>query len=301
MAFKKIKDYLKNKYEEHYKPLLLVSFGLLLICFIIIGVHYFQTGSFVDRDVTLKGGYEITLTLPVSSGITQADIKDSLSSLKGKDISIVSVKSSDYLSYLISTSDATSDEILNAIEAKTGKLTKDEYSVTQIGSSLGSSFFKDAMIAVILAFLAMSIVVFITFRTPIPSLAVILCGFSNIIFALAMVNLFGIKLSTAGFAAFLMLIGYSIDTDILLSTRVLKRKEGTVTERTLDSMKTGLTMTGTAIAAITVAYFVTNSDVVKQIMLILIFGLIADIPFTWIQNAGILRWYVEEKNKHVKA
>jgi len=156
------------------------------------------------------------------------------------------------------------------------------------------------MIAVIMAFLAMSLVVFITFRVPIPSLAVILCGFSDIIFALAMVNLFGIKLSTAGFAAFLMLIGYSIDTDILLSTRVLKRKEGTVNERTIQSMRTGLTMTGAAIATVVVSYFITNSEVVKQIMIILFFGLIADIPFTWIQNAGILRWYVEEHNKNVK-
>jgi len=291
---------LEIMYKDHYKSMIWFSMSLVLISLLIIGFHYFKTGDFVDKDISLKGGYEITLNLPFNSGITEADIENSLSDFKGKDVSIREVKSSEFASFIISTSDTSSEEILKAVEVKTGQLTKDQYSITQVGSSLGSSFFKDAMIAVIIAFIMMSIVVFVTFRVPLPSLAVILCGFSDITFALAMVNLFGIKLSTAGFAAFLMLIGYSIDTDILLSTKVLKRKEGTVTDRVIDSMKTGLTMTGTAIAAVTVAYFATNSDVVKQIMIILIFGLIADIPFTWIQNAGILRWYVEERQKNVK-
>jgi preprotein translocase subunit SecF len=77
----------------------------------------------------------------------------------------------------------------------------------------------------------MGLVVFFYFRSIAPSLAVILEAFSDIIVTLAIFNLTGIKLSTAGIAAFLMLIGYSVDTDILLSTRVLKRKDGTVMER----------------------------------------------------------------------
>ena len=44
----------------------------------------------------------------------------------------------------------------------------------------------------------------------VPSIAVILAAFSDILITLAVVNLLGIKISTAGIAAFLMLIGYSI-------------------------------------------------------------------------------------------
>ena len=69
----------------------------------------------------------------------------------------------------------------------------------------------------------MGLVVFIYFRTLVPSLAVILAAFSDIVVTLAIFNLTGEKLSTAGVAAFLMLIGYSVDTDILLNTRVLKK------------------------------------------------------------------------------
>ena len=41
---------------------------------------------------------------------------------------------------------------------------------------------------------------------------------------LALIDFLGIEISAAGIAAFLMLIGYSVDTDILLTSRALKRK-----------------------------------------------------------------------------
>jgi len=94
----------------------------------------------------------------------------------------------------------------------------------------------------------------------------------DIVFAIALTDLFNIKVETAGIAAFLMLIGYSVDTDILLTARVLRGKEGTVLDKILGSMKTGLTMTFAAIAATSIAYFFTPSEVLKQIMIILLFG-----------------------------
>ena len=78
----------------------------------------------------------------------------------------------------------------------------------------------------------MGIVVFITFRKLIPSLAVIFSAILDLVGTLAIISLLDFKLSTAGIAAFLMVVGYSIDTDILLTTRLLKGKMGTVYERT---------------------------------------------------------------------
>ena len=92
-----------------------------------------------------------------------------------------------------------------------------------------------------------------------------------------------------------MLIGYSVDTDILLSTRVLKRKEGTVMDRIYSAMKTGLTMNITTITALIVGLILSESEVISQIMIILLIGLFVDIINTWIQNVGILRMYLEKK------
>ena len=78
--------------------------------------------------------------------------------------------------------------------------------------------------ALAFAFLFMSITVFIIFRNLVPSLAVIAAALCDIIIAVGGMSLFGIPLSVATVGALLMLIGYSVDTDILLTTRVLKAK-----------------------------------------------------------------------------
>lgn len=131
----------------------------------------------------------------------------------------------------------------------------------------------------------------------IPSIAVIAAALSDIIVTIAIVNLLGIKVSTAGIAAFLMLIGYSVDTDVLLTTRVLKRKEGSLLQRILSAMKTGVLMNFTTLVILAIGLFVSSSEVISQIMTILFIGLLVDQVNTWIQNVGILRLYIEHQEK----
>jgi len=149
----------------------------------------------------------------------------------------------------------------------------------------------------ILAFIFMALVVFIIFRTPVPSLAVILSAFADIVMTIALLNLLGISLSTGGIVALLMLIGYSVDTDILLTTRVLRKKGESLNSRMYGALKTGLTMTLTSLIAVLVALIViyTFSDVLRQIFTVLLIGLGFDIFNTWITNASILKWYAEAK------
>jgi preprotein translocase subunit SecF len=170
-----------------------------------------------------------------------------------------------------------------------------DYTLEAIGSSLGSSFFKETFRAMIFAFLFMALVVLIYFRKLVPAGIVILAVVSDIIATLAVVNLLNIKLSTAGIAAFLMLIGYSVDTDMLLSTRMLRRKDLSMNERIFSSLKTGLMMSCTTLVAIIVALIFSDSAVISQIMTILFIGLVFDLIFTWFQNMGILRLYMEKK------
>jgi len=143
----------------------------------------------------------------------------------------------------------------------------------------------------------MAIVVFILFRTFIPSIAVILAAFSDIIMTITVVDLLGIPLSTAGIVAFLMLIGYSVDTDILLTSRMLKSKEGNTNERLFSAFITGITMTLTSITAMAVALVIVynSSEVLRQIFTILLIGLCFDLLNTWTANASILKLYVERK------
>jgi len=131
----------------------------------------------------------------------------------------------------------------------------------------------------------------------IPSIAVIFAAFCDIIIALVFVDIIGLKLSAAGIAAFLMLIGYSVDTDILLTTRALRKKEGTLNQRIYGAFKTGILMTLTALAAVLPAFFLVTGlpESFRQIFLILAVGLFADIFSTWLTNASIIKWYCDKK------
>jgi len=164
---------------------------------------------------------------------------------------------------------------------------------------LSSSFYQQLRIAVLVAFLFMAVVVFIIFRSIVPSGAVILAAFSDIVMTLTVVDILGMQLSIAGVVAFLMIIGYSVDTDILLTTRVLKRRENTINSRLFGALKTGLTMTLTSIAAISVSLIVVfnSSEVLRQIFTILLIGLGFDLFNTWFANASILKWYAEKKER----
>jgi preprotein translocase subunit SecF len=155
----------------------------------------------------------------------------------------------------------------------------------------------NSFIFVIIALIIAAFLIVIYLHDSIPSIAVILAAFSDIIFTVAVLNLLGVKIGIAGIAAFLMLIGYSVDTDILMSVRVLKRKEGSVFSRIVGSMKTGLTMQAATMAVLIIALFFSQSPTINQIMLVLLIGLVADMIFTWIQNAGVLRWYLESRGK----
>jgi|TARA_B100001964_G_scaffold236659_1_gene298764 preprotein translocase subunit SecF len=303
-SFKPDLSGLKGLYEAQYKKLLIIPFTLLLIAILLIGFKVATTGDFINRDVSLKGG--VTVTLPTNQEIDILQLENSLSSkFPANDLSIKSLSQLGKQVGVIVEADIGEENreeqierLINEISNSLNReLTANDYSIEIVGSSLGASFFKEIIIALLIAFVLMVLVVFIYFRTLIPSAAVILAVFSDILITVAIVNLLGMKLSTAGIAAFLMLIGYSVDTNILLSTRVLKRKEGTENERFYGAFRTGITMSLTTLTVAISALIFTQSEVIKQIMIILLIGLLTDLINTWIQNVGILRIYLERKAK----
>lgn len=282
-------------YVKHNKKLVIIPIAIMILSLAIVLNNYIQTGDIVDKDVTLKGGVTATI-------YTKADVENLESILSSKFRTEILVRklaefgTEEQIGLIIEASDVKSAELKPVLEETLGiELTEESYSVEETGSSLGEAFYRQMFTAILIAFVLMSIVVFIAFRSAIPSLAVVLSAFADMLAAVAFINLIDIKLSTSGIAAILLLMGYSIDTDVLLTTKVLKRREGTIMERVFSSMATGLTMTFTTIAALTVGYFVSNSYLLKQMFLILLVGLFIDIIMTYLLNTRILMWYAARK------
>lgn len=289
---------LQHIYEVDYKRLGIITVVIVLLAMFQVGYQVATTGDFVHKAISLKGGATITI---VKSGIDTDTLKESLTlSFPGKEINVRGVTElGTQIGAIVEIGESDLTKIADYIESikkMIPTLTEKDYSVEQMGPALSESFFRDTIRATIFAFIFMSIAVFLYFREAGPAAIVIAAGFSDIISTVAVVNIIGLKISTAGVAAFLMLIGYSADNNILLSTRLLKQKHGHEMERVYDAAKTGLTMTFTAIAAVLMALMFSQSDVIKEIMIIILIGQCTDILYTWVQNVAILRWYIERKH-----
>ncbi len=285
-----------DKMLKHYKPMLAVSFLLLAFALGVLLVSYIRTGEVLQRGIDFKGGTEIIV--PVSGSFNLQEVQAAAAKSLPGEVFVKSTKG--ISSTIIFESDAAlkKEEVIKVLDALGTTYDASAISTQTVGAALGTKFWSDAKYAIIAAFLAMSAVVFFTFRTPVPSVAVVLAGVSDMVFAAAMMNLLGMKMSLATLAALLIIIGYSVDTDILLTTRLIKRHdEQPVDEKIKSSMKTGITLTLCAIAAMLVLYFVSTSAVLSEIALVITFGLAADLPFTWIQNVGILKWYLLSKTE----
>ncbi len=170
----------------------------------------------------------------------------------------------------------------------------------EVSPTLGKVFFETAVNVSIFSIILLVIVVFVLYREIVPSLAIVASMVFDVVFALGLMALFRIPLTLSSIPALLMLAGYSIDTDILLTTRMLARKEGNAVERAFDSMKTGMLMTLTALGALLVMLvfgFLNQVTVLYSIAAVLLFGLLGDPIATWIMNTGILMLYLEKKQK----
>lgn len=286
----------KHWYNRYYKVLLILPIAIVIFSAIYLYQFNSENGDIIYKDVSLTGGTTITV---FDSDVNIQDLRDSLSS-QFSDLTvrgISDIRTGRQQAFFVETS-AEPEAITEALESYLGYELNSENSSTEFsGSSLSAGFYQQLRFAIIIAFIFMAIVIFFIFRSPVPSLAVIISAFADILMTIVVIDLLGINLSIGGIVALLMLIGYSVDTDIMLTSKVIRNKEGTLNQRMKEALKTGLTMTLTSIAAIAVALIIIYnfSDTLRQIFTILLIGLGFDIFNTWVTNASILKWYAEAK------
>jgi len=294
---------IKHIYETKYKLLMIIPLLLLVLSLVQISVQYATTGDFVNKGISLKGGSTITITkdLQLSPLEVEASLQQEFPTAEVSVRTLSSAGKTTGMAIDSGLHDTAEIDTLVATVLERFALQKADYSIEVVGSSLGNNFFKQMLIALVFSFLLMGIMVILYFRVFITSLMVILAAFCDIVITLAIFNLTGMKLHPAGIAAFLMLIGYSVDGEVVISSRLIKRQDGTELERIYGALRTGWTMTQTTLVAVLVALIFVQSEIVKQIMLILLIGLLVDAVVTWIQNVGILRWHLEKKHtKHLR-
>ena len=278
--------------DSSSKKLMVVPVAIFIIAIFFLVQNYAQTGSFLKKGLDFQGGVQISF--PYKEKIDTESFESSLSSKLGtKDIDVsttVNPTTRQQERVIVSVSGLKDREkLVNSVDEflKTS-LKPTDYSVSQIAPALAGTFWREAQVAFILAFIFMMIVIGIAYRAVAPSVAILVSTVYDLIAILGFMVFFDIKLTLGTFAALLMIIGYGVDTNIILTEKILKEKEGDVFDRMAKAMRTGLTMSAATIVTLIALYFFAESLILKQIAIALLFGALADIPNTWILNANIL-------------
>lgn len=266
------------------RQLAAVPLCLLALSLLVIAGMWATTGAPVDPGIDFTGGTE----LQIQTDASQEEIETAFET-EPESIQSIATGDGEYVVTFQSTD-------TGAIEQQATAAGFAVISISSTSPSFGSETQLQAVVGVAIAFAGMSALVALMFRTFVPSIAVVLSAFSDIVIPVALMNLFGIQLSLGTVAALLMLIGYSVDSDLLLNNHVLRRR-GDFYESTHRAMRTGVTMTVTSILAMLVMTSVATLfaiPLLPAIGLVLVFGLLADLMNTYLLNVSLLRWYKYE-------
>lgn len=283
-----------NQMYDSYDTYLYIPAILVVAALTILGGNLALNGQLVNLGTDFTGGTEITYAVGGQFSPQEVEASFANNGRPGADATRQTTGNTTRLLVELPPPQLEREEARQVLTD--AGLQAEVESFRSINASVSEEFFTQAGIAFGLAFSVMSVVIFVAFRDAIPSLAVVFAATADIVFALAGMALFGIPLTLGTLAALLMLIGYSVDTDIVLSTRVLKRERGSLKSRIWSSIKTGTTMSSGGIAGFLLLYLVSLALVgpseLSNIAAVMVIGLTADMPITWLGNAIVLKKYV---------
>jgi len=273
-----------------------IDLRILIIITPLIGLLLLPAAINIPLGIDFTGGTEVQILTEKSLTSNQltsalagcsANINANVQDLDGKT------------SVILRTKDEMSKECVDSSLATLGFTDEELKKVlpSTFKPELGQVLLEQGTNVILIAAALMTLIVFLAFRSLIPSIAVIQAAFFDILIALGVLSLLGFELNLAGVAALLMLIGYSIDTDIMLTSKILRQAKKPFNQRVNEAFTTGITMTGTTLAAMSAIFLMTlyiQMDTITQIASVILVGLAADIPTTWFTNLAILKWYSDK-------
>ncbi|MFC6717149.1 protein translocase subunit SecF [Natrialbaceae archaeon GCM10025810] len=271
------------------RQLVAVPLAVLAVALLILTGSFLLYGTPVPLGMDFTGGTELT----VQTTTPEEDIAAAFD-VEPESVDRVQTEENQYI-VQFSGADQDSEDLTEQAEQNLEQDGDAEIVQSQstISESFGDEAQRTALLGIGVAFVGMSVIVFLLFRSFVPSIAIVASAFSDVVIPLGFMAIVGIPLSLGTVAALLMLIGYSVDSDILLNNHVLRRSGGFY-ESTYRAMRTGVTMTVTSMAAMlvmAVSAWVFGIELLTSIGLILFVGLAADLMNTYMLNVSLLRWY----------
>ena len=270
------------------RQLVLVPLAVLALAIVVIGGWYVVTGAPATPGLEFTGGVELRV---VDDG---EDVRGQIeTAFDRQPDAIQSIPADNVYVVTFRATEGDPEDLAGRLDDQAAAANLEATGIDQVSPNFAADTVRTAIFGLVLAFLGMSVLVFALFRTVVPSVAVVASAFSDLVIPVAAMNLLGIEMTLGIVAALLMIIGYSVDSDILLNNSVLRRTGGFY-ESVSRAMRTGVTMTITSMAAMIVMAIVATLfgiDLLRDIGIILAIGLCADLMNTYLLNVALLRWY----------
>ena len=279
--FQDILFYIAEKIYKNLNKLVCVPSFLFIIATFVFIYNFFTINSFFPKDFSLQGGLKITINYDYQ---IKNEFYEKFNPIYGNNLKMEKLGEN-----LIITIVGNYD--LETIK----KFFKDKnivYNLEEISPLLGKNFLKNLFITLLISFLFIAIVLKLVYKKWQIALSAIRALFFNIYITLAISTIF-IPLSIITLPAYLMIIGYGIDTNINLINHFLKERKLGKLERYQLAFSTGITIILTTLTVLIVGIFISNNLVFKNIFFVLTIGLLVDLIDTWILNGYLINKIVK--------
>lgn len=286
----------------------LIAIPLILAAFFgsVIAFHWRSTGDPVPLSMEFAGGSFVRIRGIKNLNTREAEnFRTAFQEKFGGSVEIhtiengVEIETSEDL--LGTQENRTTEDRIKSLLSDIGIEKEPDISTESMGSIITQLYKNRARDAAIAAIIAMAIILFIALRhftTVGGILSVVGLDFLGILGGMTILD---IPLSLASMAGILLIFGYAVNTNILLSTNVLKRKGGTPRERAGRAMSTGVKMSSTSATAMIALNLLTSAPELEQISAVLVIGILVDMVNTWLLNSGLILRHQKGKGEEYHA
>lgn len=267
---------------------------ILLTIFLAVSInHYIKNGEFFIRDLDLKGGTSISFLTEKEVSIQNVSLI--LGEFGEKTLISISKTEKEYSVKITLPSEIPYENVTEII--KKSDLDPRDISVQFIGPELGTAFFSQVVYLLSIAYVLVFIGNFFIYRRISVATTILLSSFANIIYIFGITTLLNIPITFAGFTSILLVIAYTIDSNILLSTKLLGSKIEEFYEQYKKTLITGVTISSSLILSMIIVLIFSDSPFLNNIAQVLLIGFAVDLINTYLLNAGIIEVSVFGKKR----
>jgi preprotein translocase subunit SecF len=277
--------------EKNYKKFIIVTIVLFIIFIGTILFNYLRNGYILNKSIDISGGY-ITM-INNNYHITNQEVNNVLYKINVTNYIIYNTPS---IIYIESGEKINTSELIYLFNSYYNiPLSSQDISVQQYSSIVGNIIFNQFVEFVFITMVLVGLIIFIAFRVSNVTLNIMSTIAFDILGLLAILSTIKYPIGANGFIAMLMILGFAIDNNVVLSTNIVKEKEKPFIEKVKMSFRVGMLMELIALYTLIILYLFVPVPSVREFSIVLFIAIILDLLYYLIGNIPIYKYFESKK------